>query len=169
MRVVLDVQVVSVSDEQPKPEELREDFEARVDAALDRLIPTAYTASPEVEAERLLFEVGRLVLDLDDAIQNAKSKQDKNKRGIEIHGKLERAKRDLDKLKAEYPTVQVTDIDWRLHEATKALLKNIFGIESPSQPAPPEPSFEDKLAASGKVVAQKATTRKPRNQNRKEA
>lgn len=90
----------------------------------------------EKEGQDLLEEIERLATELDDAIRNSDNKQVKNKKGIEIHSKLERAKEDLDGL--EKRAVQsgrksdaIEEAKTRLYTTTRTLLKEIFKIESP--------------------------------------
>lgn len=90
----------------------------------------------EKEGQDLLEEIERLATELDDAIRNSDNKQVKNKKGIEIHSKLERAKEDLDNL--EKRAVQsgrksdaIEEAKTRLYTTTRTLLKEIFKIESP--------------------------------------
>lgn len=89
------------------------------------------------EATDLLEEINRLGTELDDAIRNADNKQVKNKKGIEIHGKLERAKEELDSLekRAEQSgrkSEAMGEAKERLLTVTKTLLRDIFKIEQPS-------------------------------------
>lgn len=87
------------------------------------------------EAMDLLEQVEKLAAELDDVIRDADNKQVRNKKGIELHGKLERAKKDLDSLnkrvdKTGRKSEIVTQLEQRLLGVTRTLLKEIFRIEA---------------------------------------
>lgn len=87
------------------------------------------------EAMDLLETVEKLAVDLDEVIKNSDNKQIKNKKGIELHGKLERAKADLDGLekravKTGRKSDTMSELNTRLLGVTRTLLKEIFGIDA---------------------------------------
>lgn len=87
------------------------------------------------EAMDLLEQVEKLAADLDEVIRDADNKQVRNKKGIELHGKLERAKNDLDALnkravKSGRKSDIVAQLEQRLLGVTRTLLKEIFRIEA---------------------------------------
>lgn len=87
------------------------------------------------EAMDLLEQVEKLANELDEVIRDADNKQVRNKKGIELHGKLERAKAELDALnkrvdKTGRKSEIVTQLEQRLLGVTRLLLKEIFRIEA---------------------------------------
>jgi MoxR-like ATPase len=87
------------------------------------------------EAMDLLEQVEKLATELDEVIRDADNNQVRNKKGIELHGKLERAKSDLDALnkrqaKTGRKSEIVTELEQRLLSVTRTLLKEIFRIEA---------------------------------------
>lgn len=87
------------------------------------------------EAMDLLEQVEKLATELDEVIRDADNKQVRNKKGIELHGKLERAKAELDALnkrvdKTGRKSEIVTQLEQRLLGVTRTLLKEIFRIEA---------------------------------------
>lgn len=87
------------------------------------------------EAMDLLEQVEKLATELDEVIRDADNKQVRNKKGIELHGKLERAKNELDALnkratKAGRKSEVITQLEQRLLGVTRTLLKEIFRIEA---------------------------------------
>lgn len=87
------------------------------------------------EAMDLLEQVEKLATELDEVIRDADNKQVRNKKGIELHGKLERAKNELDALnkrvdKTGRKSEIVTQLEQRLLGVTRTLLKEIFRIEA---------------------------------------
>jgi MoxR-like ATPase len=87
------------------------------------------------EAMDLLEQVEKLATELDEVIRDADNKQVRNKKGIELHGKLERAKNELDALnkraaKSGRKSDVITQLEQRLLGVTRTLLKEIFRIES---------------------------------------
>lgn len=86
------------------------------------------------EAMDLLEEVEKLAAELDEVMRDSDNKQVRNKKGIELHSKCERAKADLDTLKsraekANRRSDQIAQVEARLLHVTKTLLKEIFKIE----------------------------------------
>jgi hypothetical protein len=152
MKVILDVQVVAVEgvlDTTATPPAKPIDFAD----ALARLVniaqppPLTTTANAYVEAQELVTTVQHLAVALDECINGSENKQMKNKRGIELHGKIERAKSDLDRIERaigdhsrDVPQVRLAAE--LLHTVTSALLAGIFGInmstldETPPTPTP---------------------------------
>lgn len=112
----------------------RPDEQATVEKAVLEL------ANPlDKEAMDLLETVEKLAVDLDEVIKNSDNKQIKNKKGIELHGKLERAKADLDGLekrasKTGRKSDTMNELNTRLLGVTRTLLKEIFGIDASQVP-----------------------------------
>lgn len=88
------------------------------------------------EAMDLLEQVEKLATELDEVLRDADNKQVRNKKGIELHGKLERAKSELDNLtkravKSGRKSETITQLEQRLLSVTRTLLKDIFRIDTP--------------------------------------
>lgn len=94
------------------------------------------------EAMDLMEQVEKLAVELDDAIKNSDNKQALHKKGIELHGKLERAKAELDTLqkrseKANRKSDVMAQLETRLLGVIRTLLKEIFRIDPNSGTANP--------------------------------
>jgi MoxR-like ATPase len=85
------------------------------------------------EAMDLLESVEKLAAELDEVLRDADNKQVRNKKGIELHGKLERAKGELDSLtkraaKSGRKSEVISQLEERLLTVTRRLLSDIFHI-----------------------------------------
>lgn len=93
------------------------------------------TASPlDKDAMELQENVQKLSAQLEELLRDQTNKNVRNKQGIEIHGKLEDAKKELDGLRSQASASnrksEVLDqLEDTLYSTTKALLKDIFHID----------------------------------------
>lgn len=171
MRITLDVNVVSVDGTLGTPEPTKPDFSDVIAAALQRLggVVQKPLNDPAAEAVTLVQNIQKLAVDLDDVLRNSDNKQIKNKKGIELHGKIERAKADLDALEATlgdaaHKLPAVTEANALLLTVSRALLKGIFGIDPSETPETLERAAKVRgpktVAAVRKTQARKAPARK---------
>lgn len=89
------------------------------------------------EAMELLEQVEKLATELDEVVQDADNKQVRNKKGIELHGKIEKAKTELETLqsrsaKSGRKSEVLGELQTRIMSITETLLKEIFHIERPA-------------------------------------
>lgn len=91
------------------------------------------------EAITLLETVEKIASDIDKVLADKGMDQGlRNKKGVELHGKVERARKDLTKLKKQVEasgrkSVKVDEVHQRLIGTTKRLIEDLFTITLPDE------------------------------------
>ncbi len=82
----------------------------------------------------LLSEIEKLEEKLDSIIKD----EEKHRKGIEIHGKLRRAKTELDRIESRATgrrrTETIMEVRERLHQVTERLLSEVFNFTNDEMP-----------------------------------
>lgn len=135
--------VIEVSGDLVEVKQFITDLEGVVESLEDRfpncsatINPPMYRVTPvpppnaidTATPEELFKLVTALDADLNEAL-TVESKQMRNKRGIEVHGKLERCKNRLDELEKDGRTAETQPASDILLSTTRKLLSEIFGIK----------------------------------------
>lgn len=105
-------------------------------ATVDKLV-IALANPIDNEANALLEEVERL----EEKLNSITNDEEKHRKGTEIHGKLRRAKKDLDTIEkragnSRRRSETITEVRERLHAITERVLKDVFNFDPDAEVTP---------------------------------